>query len=87
MWGTQWAIPAHGLIYLRTPQCHTTCYKNGCIPNTIDKWNSLDDDDIKNTVSFPGFKIKLNEDIHPCPAFFSAGIRKYNIIYTLSTWE
>lgn len=63
-----------------TPKCRTTCYKNSYIPNTIDKWNSLDDD-IKNIVSFTGFKRKLNEDIHPCPAFFSAGIRKYNVIH------
>lgn len=56
------------------------CYKNSFIPHTIDKWNSLDNE-IKNIPSFTGFKRKLNEDIHPCLAFFSTGQRRLNKIH------
>ena len=64
----------------KTPQCRTTAYKNSFIPHTLEKWNSLDGE-VKNILSFTGFKRKLNEDISPCPVFFSTGSRKVNIIH------
>lgn len=62
------------------PCCRTESYKNSFFPQVLDMWNSLDDN-IQNIPSPSAFKMKINDNRHRPPSYFTIGERKNNIIY------
>ena len=65
---------------LRSLKCRTTKYKRSFLPNVVNLWNNLDDNDI-NVESLSIFKNRLQQDVR-VNSLFLHGSRKLSLIHS-----